>query len=110
GGVGAEEAELRSKNVHRGIGIASFIEVTNPSAAFYGVGGAKISSQDGVAVRLDAQGAVICHTSITEQGQGSESITAQIVASTLGVSMRRGRGAFGRNDNTPHGRGTPPPP
>ncbi|MGA8318230.1 MAG: xanthine dehydrogenase family protein molybdopterin-binding subunit, partial [Bradyrhizobium sp.] len=70
----AEQASLRKKNIHRGIGIASFIEVTNPSAAFYGVGGAKISSQDGVAVRLDAQGAVICQTSITEQGQGSESL------------------------------------
>jgi hypothetical protein len=29
---------------------------TNPSAAFYGVGGAKISSQDGAVVRLDALG------------------------------------------------------
>ena len=48
----AEQAALRHKNIHRGIGIASFIEVTNPSAAFYGVGGARISSQDGVAVRL----------------------------------------------------------
>ena len=87
----AEQAALRRKNIHRGIGIASFIEVTNPSAAFYGVGGAKISSQDGVAVRLDAQGSVICHTSITEQGQGSESLTAQIVGSVLGVSMERVR-------------------
>jgi aerobic carbon-monoxide dehydrogenase large subunit len=102
----AEQAELRNKNIHRGIGIASFIEVTNPSAAFYGVGGAKISSQDGVAVRLDAQGSVICHTSITEQGQGSESITAQIVASMLGVSMERVRVALGDTDNTPYGGGT----
>jgi carbon-monoxide dehydrogenase large subunit len=102
----AEQAELRGNSVHRGIGIASFIEVTNPSAAFYGVGGAKISSQDGVSVRLDAQGAVICHTSITEQGQGSESITAQIVASTLGVSMERVRVVLGDTDNTPYGGGT----
>ncbi len=50
----AEQAALRASNIHRGIGVASFIEVTNPSAAFYGVGGARISSQDGVAVRLDA--------------------------------------------------------
>jgi carbon-monoxide dehydrogenase large subunit len=102
----AEQAELRGKNVHRGIGIASFIEVTNPSAAFYGVGGAKISSQDGVAVRLDAQGAVTCHTSITEQGQGSEAITAQIVASGLGASMDRVRVVLGDTDNTPYGGGT----
>jgi aerobic carbon-monoxide dehydrogenase large subunit len=102
----AEQVELRARGVHRGIGIASFIEVTNPSAAFYGVGGAKISSQDGVAVRLDAQGSVICQTSITEQGQGSESLTAQIVGSVLGVSMDRVRVILGDTDNTPYGGGT----
>src|SRR3977135_132584 len=101
----AEQARLRRKNIHRGIGIASFIEVTNPSAAFYGVGGAKISSQDGVAVRLDAQGSVICQTSITEQGQGSESLTAQIVGSVLGVSMDRVRVILGDTDSTPYGGG-----
>ena len=105
-GLRAEQAALRERQVHRGIGIASFIEVTNPSAAFYGVGGAKISSQDGVAVRLDAQGSVICQTSITEQGQGSESVTAQIVASALGVSMERVRVILGDTDVTPYGGGT----
>ena len=102
----AEQAALRKKNIHRGIGIASFIEVTNPSAAFYGVGGAKISSQDGVAVRMDATGSIICQTSITEQGQGSESLTAQIVGSVLGVSMERVRVILGDTDNTPYGGGT----
>jgi carbon-monoxide dehydrogenase large subunit len=102
----SEQAQLRNKNIYRGIGIASFIEVANPSAAFYGVGGARISSQDGVAVRLDAQGSVICHTSITEQGQGSESLTAQIVGSVLGVSMERVRVILGDTDNTPYGGGT----
>ena len=105
-GLRADQAALRKKNIHRGIGIASFIEVTNPSAAFYGVGGAKISSQDGVAVRMDATGAVICQTSITEQGQGSEALTAQIVASVLGVSMARVRVILGDTDNTPYGGGT----
>jgi aerobic carbon-monoxide dehydrogenase large subunit len=101
-----EQAALRRRNIHRGIGIASFIEITNPSAAFYGVGGARISSQDGVAVRLDASGSVICQTSITEQGQGSESLTAQIVGSVLGVSMERVRVILGDTDNTPYGGGT----
>jgi aerobic carbon-monoxide dehydrogenase large subunit len=105
-GLRAEQAELRKKNIHRGIGVASFIEVTNPSAAFYGVGGARISSQDGVTVRLDAQGSVVCQTSITEQGQGSESLTAQIVGSVLGVSMDRVRVILGDTDNTPYGGGT----
>lgn len=102
----AEQAELRKQGIYRGIGIASFIEVTNPSAAFYGVGGARISSQDGVAVRLDATGSVICQTSITEQGQGSESLTAQIVGSVLGVPMAKVRVILGDTDNTPYGGGT----
>src|ERR1700680_3195240 len=50
----AEQGRFFVEGVHRGIGFASFIEVTNPSAAFYGVGGARISAQDGATVRLDA--------------------------------------------------------
>ena len=102
----AEQLELRKQGIYRGIGIASFIEVTNPGAAFYGVGGARISSQDGVTIRLDATGAVICQTSITEQGQGSESLTAQIVGSVLGVAMSSVRVILGDTDNTPYGGGT----
>jgi carbon-monoxide dehydrogenase large subunit len=49
---------------------------------------------------------VICQTSITEQGQGSESLTAQIVGSVLGVSMERVRVILGDTDNTPYGGGT----
>src|SRR5213078_2344231 len=50
-GLRVEQQQLRARGIHRGIGFASFIEVTNPSAAFYGVGGARISSQDGAVVR-----------------------------------------------------------
>ena len=46
-GLRAEQERLRQHGIFRGIGLASFIEVTNPGAAFYGVGGARISSQDG---------------------------------------------------------------
>jgi aerobic carbon-monoxide dehydrogenase large subunit len=102
----AEQTALREKGIYRGIGLASFIEVTNPSAAFYGVGGARISAQDGVTVRLDATGSVICNTSITEQGQGSEAITAQIVATAMGVAMDKVRVILGDTDNTPYGGGT----
>ena len=102
----AEQAELRKRGVYRGIGFASFIEVTNPSAAFYGVGGAKISAQDGATVKLDAQGAVICHTGVTEQGQGAEAVMAQVVASAFGVPIDKVRIVTGDTDNTPYGGGT----
>ena len=57
-------------------------------------------------MRMDATGSVICQTSITEQGQGSESLTAQIVGSVLGVPMDRVRVILGDTDNTPYGGGT----
>ena len=102
----AEQAQLRERGIHRGIGFASFIEVTNPSAAFYGVGGARISSQDGATTRLDATGAVFCHTGVTEQGQGAEAVTAQCVATAVGVPIERVRVITGDTDNVPYGGGT----
>jgi CO/xanthine dehydrogenase Mo-binding subunit len=105
-GLRAEQARLRGRGIHRGIGFASFIEVTNPSAAFYGVGGARISSQDGAAVRLDATGAVFCHSGVTEQGQGAEAVLAQCVATSFGVPIERVRVITGDTDNTPYGGGT----
>jgi carbon-monoxide dehydrogenase large subunit len=102
----AEQAQLRERGVYRGIGLASFIEVTNPSAAFYGVGGARISSQDGATLRLDATGAVFVHSGVTEQGQGAESVLAQCVASSFGVPIERVRVLTGDTDNVPYGGGT----
>src|SRR5881394_1666397 len=105
-GLRAEQTRLRAQGIYRGIGFASFIEVTNPSAAFYGVGGAKISAQDGVTIRLDAQGAIICQTGVTEQGQGAEAVIAQVAASAFGVPIERVRVITGDTDNTPYGGGT----
>jgi carbon-monoxide dehydrogenase large subunit len=105
-GLRAEQKKLREKGVYRGLGFASFIEVTNPSAAFYGVGGAKISSQDGATVKLDAQGAIIVATGVSEQGQGAESVIAQCIATSFGVSMDKVRVIMGDTDNTPYGGGT----
>jgi aerobic carbon-monoxide dehydrogenase large subunit len=101
-----EQVGLRDRGIYRGIGFASFIEVTNPSAAFYGVGGARISAQDGATLRLDATGAVFVHSGITEQGQGAESILAQCVATSFGVPIERVRVVTGDTDHTPYGGGT----
>ena len=43
---------------YKGFSIINMVEVTNPSPAFYGVGGAPISSQDGASIRLEGSGAV----------------------------------------------------
>jgi carbon-monoxide dehydrogenase large subunit len=105
-GLRAEQARLHERGIYRGIGFASFIEVTNPSAAFYGVGGARISSQDGATARLDATGAVFCHTGVTEQGQGAEAVIAQCMATAIGLPIERVRVMTGDTDNVPYGGGT----
>ena len=105
-GLRAEQSKLRAQGIYRGIGFASFIEVTNPSAAFYGVGGARITSQDGATVKLDSQGAITIHSGVTEQGQGAEAVLAQCVASSFGVSMDKVRVITGDTDNVPYGGGT----
>ena len=105
-GLRSEQKKLRDKGIYRGIGFASFIEVTNPSAAFYGVGGARITSMDGATVKLDAQGAIIVQTGVTEQGQGAEAVVAQCVASAFGVPIEMVRVITGDTDNTPYGGGT----
>lgn len=102
----AEQATLRAKGVYRGIGIATVIELTNPSAAFYGVGGARIASQDGATVRLEPSGAVTVLVSVGEQGQGTEAIYAQIIADAVGVEIGKVRVVSGDTDVTPYGGGT----
>jgi aerobic carbon-monoxide dehydrogenase large subunit len=101
-----EQKQLRAKGVYRGIGLAAMIEVTNPSPAFYGVGGARISAQDGATIRLEPTGMVTVMCSVTEQGQGTEAIFAQIAASAVGVSMEKVKVITGDTGITPYGGGT----
>ncbi|MCQ1767810.1 xanthine dehydrogenase family protein molybdopterin-binding subunit [Neorhizobium galegae] len=102
----AEQADLREKGILRGIGIALFVEITNPSPAFYGVGGARISAQDGAILKLTPSGEVHCSISVTEQGQGTETIIGQIVADQLGIDREKVRVMTGDTDTTPHGGAT----
>ncbi|QRG06029.1 xanthine dehydrogenase family protein [Xanthobacter dioxanivorans] len=102
----ADQAALRPRGIHRGIGIAAFVEITNPSPAFYGIGGARISAQDGAVVKITPSGEVRCLISVTEQGQGTETIIGQIVADYLGVSRDIVRVITGDTQVTPHGGAT----
>ncbi len=105
-GLRAEQNRLREQGIYRGIGLAAMIEVTNPSPAFYGVGGARISAQDGATIRLDPTGMINVLVSVTEQGQGTEAVFAQVAATAVGVSMNRVRVITGDTAVTPYGGGT----
>jgi carbon-monoxide dehydrogenase large subunit len=101
-----EQEELRSKGIYRGIGIATLIELTNPSPAFYGVGGARIASQDGATIRLDPSGVIAVAVSVGEQGQGNEAIFAQIAADAVGLPIEHVRLLTSDTSATPYGGGT----
>ena len=82
-----EQRELRERGIYRGIGIATFCEPTAYGPPYYGPSGATISTQDGCTLRLDPSGTLRCITSLTDQGQGTLTSVAQIVADTLGVEV-----------------------
>lgn len=102
----AEQSKLRQKGVYRGIGIATYVEISNPTPAFYGVGGAHISAQDGCVLKVTPSGEIQCLISVTEQGQGTEAIIGQIVADRLGVALSHVRVITGDTDTTPLGGAT----
>jgi carbon-monoxide dehydrogenase large subunit len=101
-----DQAEARKQGKHRGIGIASFIELTNPSPFMYGIGGARISAQDGCTVRMDPDGSVVALSGVTEQGQGTEAMLSQVVAEGVGVLPSQVRIITGDTQVTPYGGGT----
>lgn len=101
-----EQQTARSEGRLRGIGIACFLELTGPGASFYGIGGAPISAKDGATLRLDPDGGVVALIGITDQGQGTHTTTAQLVAGTLGVALDQVRVISGDTLAVPHGGGT----
>ncbi len=105
-GLRAEQTALREKGVYRGIGFASMIEITNPSAMFYGVGGIRVSAQDGCSVKMEPGGSIVVLHGCGEQGQGTETIYAQIAADAIGVPMETVRLVTGDTEVTPYGGGT----
>ncbi|HWE76942.1 MAG TPA: xanthine dehydrogenase family protein molybdopterin-binding subunit [Pseudolabrys sp.] len=101
----AEQKDLRTRGVYRGIGIATFLEQTAYGPPYYGPSGARISTQDGCHLRLEPSGSVRCITSITDQGQGTLTGIAQIVADSVGVAYDDVGVIAGDSTISPYGGG-----
>jgi aerobic carbon-monoxide dehydrogenase large subunit len=101
-----EQTAARRGGRHLGIGLACFIELTGPGAQFYGVGGAPISGQEGTTVRLEPSGAVTALVGVTNQGQGTHTALAQIIADELDVPLDRVAVLSGDTAVVPYGGGT----
>jgi carbon-monoxide dehydrogenase large subunit len=101
-----EQAVARRAGRCVGIGLSCFLDLTGPGAQFYGVGGAPIAGQDGSTVRLEPSGAVTVLTGVTDQGQGTRTALAQIVADELGVTIDAVTVISGDTAMVPYGGGT----
>ena len=104
-GLRREQAELRPRGILRGIGIATFVEPSAYGPPYYGPTEARISVQDGCTIRLEPSGVFRCLTSITDQGQGTLTGLAQIIAETLGVPMDNVEMVSGDSGASPYGGG-----
>ncbi len=100
-----QQTELRRRGIYRGIGIATFCEQTAYGPPYYGPSGASISTQDGCTLRLEPSGSVRCLTSLTDQGQGTLTSVAQIVAESVGVSIDQVSVSGGDSAVAPYGGG-----
>lgn len=100
-----EQADFQKRGVYRGIGIATFVEPTAYGPPYYGPTDARISVQDGCTIRMEPSGVFRCITSITDQGQGTLTGLAQIIAETLGVPVSDIEMVSGDSAASPYGGG-----
>ena len=104
-GLRADQADARRRRIYRGIGLAAFVEQTAVGAALYGPSGLPVSAQETVSVRLEPSGDLRVEAGATEQGQGTLTGIAQIVAAAFGVEAGRVSVASGRSAGS-YGGGT----
>lgn len=71
----AEQARLRAEGKYIGLGLACYIEGTG------------IGPYEGAHVRVEPSGRIFASTGLATQGQGHETVFAQIAADALGVSV-----------------------
>jgi carbon-monoxide dehydrogenase large subunit len=100
-----EQAALRTSGIYRGIGIASFVELSGTGPEYYGKGGARVSAQDGVMLKLEPSGKVRCFPSVSDQGQGTDNAISQVVAGILGVPFDDVTVISGDSEGAPYGGG-----
>ncbi|MDR7484766.1 MAG: xanthine dehydrogenase family protein molybdopterin-binding subunit [Armatimonadota bacterium] len=81
-----EQARLRAAGRSVGVGLAAFVEYTGMGPQTFARRGMRdVPGHDGAAVAVDATGGVRVAVSCPSQGQGHETVYAQLVADALGV-------------------------
>jgi carbon-monoxide dehydrogenase large subunit len=103
----AEQARCRSEGRLVGIGFSAFTEYTGMGpATFARRGMVEIPGYDSATITVDATGSVLARVSCPSQGQGHETVFAQLVAGALGLDPSHVQIAPLDTDLTPPGSGT----
>ena len=101
-----EQARLRGQGRHVGVGFAVYNELTGlGQAASAGPRMPFRTGHEGATVRMDPSGAVTVLAGVTSQGQGVETMVAQLAAAELAVPVEAVRVVLGDTDVTPFGLG-----
>ena len=107
GYLAAQTPERLIDGKYRGIGIAVLTELGGQGAARYKARNlADLPGFDGAHVSIEPNGQVLASTSFSSQGQGHETVFAQIIADELGVSVDDVTVRGGDTQNSPFGTGT----
>jgi carbon-monoxide dehydrogenase large subunit len=101
----AEQAARGDSHLRLGIGLATFVELTGTGPGYYGRGEARVSAQEGCLLKLEPSGLIRCSPSVTDQGQGTDTAMAQVVAAAVGVPIEHVAVVSGDSELTPYGGG-----
>ncbi len=93
-GLRRAQTEARRRGVWRGLGMSAYVEGTG------------IGPYEGATVRLDATGRAVVATGACSQGQGHETVYAQIAADALGLDLEDVTVIGGDTAAIPFGIGT----
>ena len=106
-GFEKRQAEAKGRGKLRGIGMSTYLEACGiaPSAVV-GSLGARAGLYETANVRVHPTGSVTVFTGSHSHGQGHETTFAQIVSSTLGITMENIEVVHGDTNKIPFGMGT----
>ena len=105
----AEQAQLREKGIHRGVGFSTWVEVCGlaPSRAVGPQGvGLQAAFWESAMVRVHPSGSATVYSGASPHGQGLDTSFAQIAADRLGITPEQVHVIHGDTDTGPFGWGT----
>ena len=105
--VRATQEDLRSEGRYRGVGLASFVEMTGyPGSAFLGKHGAGYGAHESVTIRANRSGGVDLYTGVAQMGQSTETAYAQVAATVIGIAPEMVQVHAGDTLGTPYNTGS----